>query len=336
MRLFALLLFLTLLNLQGLDFQPCYEKNSNAIFTIDGKPAIAVGKNRVLLMTDKRPENLKGFKYLKGNKFLGFILLESEDEYEYIKLVPTERYLKADEVAVIEKNGYQVGKVQKRQKAFELAQFSKETPKGSVIGIKCYAAIGIGAGENGFIETKYINFFLNNDPFAYGDIGVRFLPGGTIPAVVLTDPYRRGVALRRGDLIKEIDGVKVESALEVQDIVIFSKPGDYLKVKFERDGKEMSKDVLVYKLLGDSYDNETFLERFGLKFDENLKVIEVKEGSLAQKRYLKIGDQLKQVENTEVFTPYDTAGLLSQMKKIDAKFIFERDEFQFFITLKEK
>lgn len=306
------------------------------MFKVNGIPAIGVSKHRALLFTNKHPGKMKDFQFVRGNKLLSMVLVETKKDLEYIKLTPTDKFLNADEVAVITKSKYTIGNVKRRQIAFNFATFTEPTPKGSVVGIKCYSSVGLGVGENKFVETRYVKFFLETDPFMYGDIGARFADEIEEPIVYLTDPYRKGIEFKPGDLITEIDGKKVESSLEVQDIIMFAKPGEFLKVKFLRNGRPVEKEIEVYKLLGDSFDNETFLERFGLVFDENLNIIKIKKGSLAEKKRLKIGDTLKQVENIEVFRPAEVARLLSQTKKIDGKFIFEREKFQFFIELAEE
>jgi hypothetical protein len=335
MRL-ALLFFLSIILLQGLDFQPCYQKNSKAMFKINGIPAIGISKNRAILITDKRPKLPKKYKFLRGNKFLNMVLIESKEDIDYVNLTPTDKFLKADEVAVITKSGYEIGDVKKRQIAFSFAKFSKDTPRGSVVGIKCYSVVGIGVGNNEFIETRYVKFFLETDPFMYGDIGVRFNQESEEPIIFLTDPYRKGIKLKTDDIILEINGKKINDALELQDIIMFSKPNTYVDIKYIRNNKQYTKKILVYKMLGDSFDNETFLERFGLVFDENLVIIKVKPNTIASKKLLKVGDILRQVEDIEVNTPAQTARLLSQIKTIDGMFIFERDKFQFIIELKEE
>ncbi len=331
-----LLVSLIILSLQGLDFEPCFQKNSKAMFTYKGYPAIGVDKHRAIVITVKKPEDDENFTFIRGNRFLKMVLMESKKELDYIHLTPTDKYLKADEVAVITKDGYEIGEVTKREIAFNFATFSKPVPKGSVIGIKCYSTVGIGIGNNKFVETRYVKFFLDTDPFMYGDIGARFTEDIKEPIVYLTDPYRKGVEFLPGDQIIEVNGTKITSSLQLQDIILFSKPGTFMNIKMIRDGKEIEKKIEVYKLLGDSFDNETFLERFGLEFDEHLVVTKIRKGSQAEKKWLKPGDILRQVDDIEVSTPSEVARLLSQSKNINGQFIFERDNFQFFIKLQEK
>lgn len=332
MKQLALLLFFVNF-LSALNFEPCFQKNSLAMYKIAGIPAIGINEKQLLLVTNDLPEEIPNYKLLKKNNFLGLHLVESQKRHDYIKLIDTDRAITADEVAVITKEGFSVGKILKREQAFDFAQFSKNTPKGSVIGIKCYSAVGIGVGGNSFVESKYIKYFVESDPFVYGDIGIRFKKNDNAPIAYLVDPYRKNLNIKVGDKILKVNGTDIISAGQIKDLILFSKPGTKMNLLLERDGKKVEVITEVDKLLGDSYEAETFLERFGVIFNKNLIVSRVLADSQAVEKKLRVGDRLIQIDRQKVTQSEEITKILSDTKSTTSTFLFERSGLQFFIKL---
>ncbi len=99
--------------------------------------------------------------------------------------------------------------------------------------------------------------------------------------------------LKKGDVITEIDGHKVENVAELQDMVARHRPGDKIKVTFRRDGetktvtaklKNLDNEVRIVRkndaitIEGASFKNATKEELKKLDIDYGVKVVDVKPG----------------------------------------------------------
>ena len=109
--------------------------------------------------------------------------------------------------------------------------------------------------------------------------------------------------LKEGDVILEIEGVKVSSASELQEIIVRYRPGDEVNLKYMRGGKTMSaKTALKNKLgttklieksensvvefLGAEFISLSDNEKAKYKVRSGVKVLKVGEGTLREKNYL--------------------------------------------------
>ncbi len=99
--------------------------------------------------------------------------------------------------------------------------------------------------------------------------------------------------LKKGDVITEIDGHKVENVAELQDMVARHRPGDKIEVTFRRDGKtktvsaklkNLDNEVRIVRkndavtIEGASFKNATKEELKKLDLDNGVKVVDVKPG----------------------------------------------------------
>ncbi len=319
-------------NARAISFEPCYQKNSSAIYNIDGYNGVGVSKDLLIIPADPLPQSLNGAEIVKASTHLKLLLVKTKTPHEYIKLLPIER-AENKEVAVIVKNSYQVGKLLSKQMAFDLATFSTDTPRASVLGIKCYSAVGIGMGGNKFIQTKYIDHFIKTDPLVYSDLGLRFFERTT--KVSISNPYMYP-QIKSGDVILKLNGAGISNIAQFEDAVIFSKPGETFNIVVQRGSKELSFSLKSMILISESYDTETFLEKFGVFFDENLSVKRVDPGSVAFGKKLRAGDRLVQIDKASMASARDAAVFLSKKPPAMSRFLFQRGGFQFFITLEDE
>lgn len=99
--------------------------------------------------------------------------------------------------------------------------------------------------------------------------------------------------LKKGDVITEIDGHKVENVAELQDMVARHRPGDKIEVTFRRDGKtktvsaklkNLDNEVRIVRkndavtIEGASFKNATPEELKKLDLDNGVKVVDVQPG----------------------------------------------------------
>jgi len=328
---FFFVFFVFLLGVNALNFEPCYQKNSSAIFKIDGFDAIGVSEDLAIVSTDLFPRTLKDAQILKTNTHLKLLLVKTKNIHDYIKMVPISR-AENKQIAVILKDTYKVGNLVSKQMAFDLARLDISVPKASVVGIKCYSAIGIGMGDNKFLQSKYIWHFIDTTPFVYSDLGIRFF--SKKPSVSISNPYLYP-QIKMGDIIISLNGKKIENIADFEESVILSKPGEIFTIELQRADKILKFNLKLKPLISDSYDTETFLESFGLFFNKDLVITRVKEGSIAFERKLLAGDKLVGIDKALVSTPREVATYLSQKPKEISSFLFQRGGFQFFVTFED-
>ena len=62
---------------------------------------------------------------------------------------------------------------------------------------------------------------------------------------ILPDTAAEKAGLKSGDVITEFDGRKVSSIVELRQAIFLKSAGDRVKIKFTRDGKEVSKKIIL-------------------------------------------------------------------------------------------
>ena len=75
------------------------------------------------------------------------------------------------------------------------------------------------------------------------------------------------------------------------------------------------------------------MQNKGFRFDNDLKIREIKRGSFAEQSGLKVGDRLMQVDEYPITQIQEADAYLARMSYRDVSLLFDRDDFQFFVTL---
>ena len=60
---------------------------------------------------------------------------------------------------------------------------------------------------------------------------------GVVLTEIVKDSPAEKMGLKKYDVIREVNGIKVNKSSEVQDVVQKLKPGDWVEVKVYREGK---------------------------------------------------------------------------------------------------
>jgi len=132
--------------------------------------------------------------------------------------------------------------------------------------------------------------------------------------------------LKRGDLIYAINGKTVKDRNSLQNMIASFKPDEKIKLDIERDGKDMSLDIVLgdrTSLVQIQSDNNTFLgglklsqidaesqKQFRLSSDTTgILISDVEPKSKAEKAGFQAGDVIVQIEDVEIknFTNIETA-----------------------------
>jgi serine protease Do len=166
-----------------------------------------------------------------------------------------------------------------------------------------------GKVERGFIGVSMRDLNAQSQKF-YGKE-----KGAIVMDVVKNSPAQKA-GLKRGDLIISINGKEVENSSELKNIVGSSEVGSEIKLGVIRDKKQINLSVKIEKAgskeiqngeveLLDGLTLENINDVVRKKYDIPAKlkgalVTDIKEGSLASKIGVAVGDIIVQVDNKEV------------------------------------
>jgi serine protease Do len=181
--------------------------------------------------------------------------------------------------------------------------------------------------------------------------------------VLVGDVDRAGPAdkggIRRGDVIVEYDGNKVENSTQLRNMAAQTKPGTPVKIGLLRDGKkvevtvtlgerpkesaggqapqEQQAEAQTSQKLGLSVQTLTpdIAEQLGYQKDAGVVVADVFSGSPAEEAGLQRGDLIKEVNRKEIRTAQDFEKEIRDIKSGDvAALLVRRGQNTFFTTIK--
>lgn len=325
---------------QNFNYSHCKNYYLNASVPVGNTRAIALkhkGKKVYLLQSKTRPNA----KILKADPFVGLYLVESgTSKLSYNLLALDSRTLKDPNLATISAKEVKKGKITARQSGYlNYAKFSSPLAQNSVIGNICYQIYGIGVGGNGFLEKKYIDRFLNVGA-SYSDIGVRFDMNVKKPLVRLIDPFFPNNPFMVGDEIVSVNGKKVGSVLDTIWIITNLTQNTSAKIAFKRDGKVHTISIKPDKMYGGLLLSDTFLERFGVAFGEDLEVLSLNDSGHLRLGFLKEGDKIVWINKKEA-NIHNIKELLSNSQSDEElqqyggkiQLLIHRGEAEFFIKI---
>ncbi len=127
--------------------------------------------------------------------------------------------------------------------------------------------IKFGSVQRGFLGVNFINASdLSEDEKKKA--GVPLTAEGIYVRDVPTDGGAYGAGIRKGDIIKKIDGIEINSGAEMQELISRHKPGDKVPVTYARNGSESTVTVTLKNKAG-NYDvvkTDIALETLGAEF----------------------------------------------------------------------
>lgn len=314
----ASLLFVTSLFACSGDFSLCKQK------FIDAK---ALDGNRLTLPITETTDLVYSptgapSEAIKADPFLGLYLVKREQPFKHpYALTP----VRAKAMAAVDSYMALPGVIRKEQSGLNtLAQFDQPLFAPCIINDPCCSIEGI-VTHWGIVEKAYIRHFLNSDNPAYGDAGVRFKMSGKQLVIDSTDPFVVGNPFETGDRVVALDGQKINGLKELQERILLGGINRTCEFTLERYGKPLKVTTLVDKRYGGGRVSDTYLERRGYFFDQELYVIE-------DNGQVKIGDRLIRVNSRAVSSWEDVRQFL-ELGEEKAVLLFERKGFQFFVHL---
>ena len=335
-QFFLFLVFPLLLSANDSTYNPCFQKNSQSIYTISGIDCLAVDTKHLICHDPMGKVQSFPAEYhiRKYDPYTRIYELESRKGLEPVKFKGLAKIASGTDLALISKTGYKVGRVKSYANGFDrFGEFGVKDTLGKVIGAKCYTVVGIGTVGDRYIPSEFIQSFIQNESATYGDIGIRFENRNGRYVVTKRDVYFPDNPFEIGDEILKLNGKAYSRMDAFSFTILFAKPGTPFEVTVRRDGKIRTVKVVAGFRYGGGYLTDTFLERFGLVFDNTLVVQSVAKGSFAERKGLKPGDRILQFDGHAIKTIDELTALISKKRFIQTSILFDRDDFQFFFSI---
>lgn len=144
--------------------------------------------------------------------------------------------------------------------------------------------------------------------------GIDAVLGALVEEVVKNSPAEKA-GIKEGDIILEVDGKKIEDAMQLPKIVAMIKPESKINIKVLRDKSEINLKIVVGRQ-GDVETESTKLEKLGLKLSDTkngVLVEDVLPNSVAVVLGIKAGDYIVKINNVKVDTVEQVVHIISNL-----------------------
>lgn len=323
-RLFLALNFL-LLNLYACKggFEACKLKTIHSSSIVNDTLQIPIQKNQRIVFSTKTPNA----KIIKHDPYLSLYLIEDGKKFKHPFRINNK--LSLGTAAVNSKMAIE-GKIVKKQVGLNsFAKYSEPLFAPSLLLNSCCALEGI-VTPKGIIEKEYIERFLKVKKVSYADIGIRVKDEKKLVIVKSSNPFMKGNPFKTGDCVLELDGKKVKDSASFMRDILFSKIDSIHKVKIKRASDLLTFSVKSQNRDGGGFISDTFLEFLGISFDKDSYIVKIEKK--AMKYQLKLGDRLLGINGQKIKSEEDVLNILAKSKE-SSHLLFQRDQFQFFVTV---
>ncbi len=317
------LLFLNLYACKG-GYTSCIQKAKDSASIHKTYLSIPLSKKRRLIYAHATPNAT----IIKSDPFLNLYLVKDRHPFAYPYDVNMRLQLG---LAMVTDKSAQEGRIIQNQIGLNhLAHFSEKLLYPALLTSSCCSLEGIVTQE-GIIQKEYLHHFVTSKRGGYGDIGIRVMQKKHQVIVNASDPFMKHNPFKQGDCVTQFDGRKVGSASTLMRKILFSKVGKKHKVRIKRGAKTLNFTVVTKKRYCGGALSDTFLERYGIYFDQNLHITRL--GGRFLKYGLHIGDKLLQVNGMKISNQEQLRHYIENFKDYSS-LLFERDNFQFFVNIK--
>lgn len=322
------------------DFTQCYEKNKQSIVYFGSVRAVAISDKLAVAYSKEKPN----VPFLRSDYLSHLYLFESSKPLAPVKLKATEELKIGEWLESLTENSLIVVNASKIGTPNELFEFAGQGKVNSIVGGLCCEMYGLGIGEQYFIGSEVLKRFIDGKSAAYPEIGARLIESDDGLVVDAIDPSKKEVHLQVGDKITMINTTNVKTLLDVDTALKAVKAGSKLMAKVQRGQtvsdinllaeKPAPKKSVPVKTPLPQAQKIGYLQTRGMLFDDHLKMIHIDRGSFAEQSGLKLGDRLMQVDSFPIQKPEDVDTYLSRNPGYEHHLLFDRNDFQFFVTLK--
>ncbi|WP_303722954.1 DegQ family serine endoprotease [Malonomonas rubra] len=175
---------------------------------------------------------------------------------------------------------------------------------------------------------------------------------GILVAQVIEDSPAAKAGLRQGDVILELDGIKVDKVAKFRNQIALTRPGTEIKLTVLRDGEEkqikatigsletdeQGKPVSADKLpkLGMSLQKLTdeLAGQFGYEGEKGVLVTAVEADSIADRAGIKRGDLIEEVNRKAVTEPQQVKEMIKESDKKTVLLLVRQGEASRYLALK--
>ncbi|MDH4297655.1 MAG: PDZ domain-containing protein, partial [Cyclobacteriaceae bacterium] len=181
----------------------------------------------------------------------------------------------------------------------------------------------------GSVQRGYLGIMIRDMTGSLAkDLDLKFTPGVYVDSLV-QDGAAAEAGLKQGDIITKIDGAKVESSPQLQEIVARHRPGEKLLITFNRKGQEKNIPVVLKATSGtvavSRKSSEAVLEMLGIDVSEitarqkkqlgiqhGLEVTRIVKGKVSEFTTMKEGFIITRINNIPVKSKDDLADIISK------------------------
>lgn len=325
------------------DFSQCYDKNKHSIVYFGTTRAVAISEKQAVAYSKEKPS----VPYVRYDYLSHLYLFDSPKPLMPIKLKPTSELKVGEWLESLTDNSLIVVNASKiGQTTGELFEFAGKGEINSIVGGLCCEMYGLGIGEQFFIASEELERFINGKSMAYPEFGARFAENNESVVVDFVDPNFKAAKIKAGDTITELNGQKITTLAQLNDILKSLKDTSKISAKIKRDGAWIEENIRVpkpepkkvplpkKKVPLPTPKKESYLHTKGFTFNNDLQIIDIKHGSFAEQSGLKIGDRLMQINGQPVGKVVEADAYLNNKHDVETNLLFDRDDFQFFVTLK--
>lgn len=317
------------------DFSQCYEKNKASVVYFGTTRAVAISEKYAIAYSKEKPTH----PFIKHDYLSHLYLFESAKPLTPIKLKSTSELKLGEWLASMTDTSLNVlnaAKVGTSNTFFELGGAGEPS---SIVGGLCCEMYGLGVGEKYFIGSEALNRFIEGKVASYSDLGARFVENNESIVVDAIDMTPGKTKLKVGDKISSLNGKKVKTLNEFHDAFMLGKSSSKLSAQIERNNAWVEENILILppkpKVVKKvEPKKESYLQTKGFKLTPDMKIIGPSYASLAEKSGLKEGDRLIQIDDVRVEKIAEADAYLEKSKNKEISLLFERNDFQFFVTLK--
>ena len=322
------------------DFSQCYEKNKQSVVYFGKTRAIAISEKQAIAYSKEKPS----VPFAKYDPSSHLYLFDSPKPLTPVKLKPTsdlklgEWLVSMTDNSLVAVNASKIG-----TRNNELFEFGGTGEANALVGGLCCEMYGLGIGDKFFISSETLERFIAGKSSFFPELGIRIIDGNESVIVDYVDPTFKETKLKAGDQITLLNGKKVSNITEFADALKSFKELTKVSAKIQRNNAWIEENIVVSKPTVKKAEpkkvplpeskKESFLHNKGFVFDNDLKISYIKHGSFAEQSGLKVGDRLIQIDERPVERIQDADAYLTKAHNRDVSLLFDRDDFQFFVTL---
>lgn len=319
------------------DFTQCYEKNKASIVYFGSTRAVAMDEKHAIAYSKEKPT----VPYLKHDYLSHLYLFESPKPLIPMKLKETSELKLGEWLVSMNDNALNVVNASKLgSNPQALFEFGGVGEPNSIVGGLCCEMYGLGIGDKYFIGSSTLKAFIEGKSASYHDLGARFVEGNESIIVDAIDANTSKTKLRVGDKLSALNGQKVMNLAQFHAVYLEGQKNAKLSASLERNSAFVEENILVLPPKPEPKPKKivpkkvNYLETKGFSFSPDLILNEPKRASFAEQSGLKWGDRLMQIDQTRVQSRAEAEAYLEKSKAKEHSLLFDRDDFQFFVTLK--